>query len=115
MQSDLEQLTSFLVDTKLISAGDIEAAKELATTRKISLREALINEGKISEDDFQWLSRSCEILQLHAAIYAQKSEKAVPNRPKLFSVDILLKRFLVKNQERREVRCERLWSSCWTD
>lgn len=53
MQADLEQLINFLVDTKLISPDDIKQAQSLAQEKKLSLGDALVSAGKISEDDFR--------------------------------------------------------------
>jgi type IV pilus assembly protein PilB len=50
---DLEQLISFLIDTKLVSREDIKKAQALASEQNKTLSEVLINEGKISEDDFR--------------------------------------------------------------
>jgi len=53
MHADSEQLISFLVDTKMVSKDDLEMAKSLAEEQKKTLSEVLINNGKISEDDYR--------------------------------------------------------------
>jgi len=53
MNVDQEQLISFLIDTKLVSMEDIKKAQTLATEQNKNLSEVLMNEGKLSEDDFR--------------------------------------------------------------
>lgn len=53
MNFDQEQLISFLTDTKLVSKEDIVRAQAQAIEQDKNLSEVLINEGKISEDDFR--------------------------------------------------------------
>ncbi|MCX6713187.1 MAG: ATPase, T2SS/T4P/T4SS family, partial [Candidatus Vogelbacteria bacterium] len=53
MHADAEQLSSFLVDTKLVSKADVDKAQETALAQKKSLAEVLVSIGKISEDDLR--------------------------------------------------------------
>lgn len=53
MQTDLARLETFLVDSGLISRGDIAAAHEQAISRGQPLSDILISSGKISEDEFR--------------------------------------------------------------
>lgn len=53
MRVDLDQLKSFLLDSKLISKDDLEEAYQKSKEKKKSLADVLVSDGKISEDDFR--------------------------------------------------------------
>jgi type IV pilus assembly protein PilB len=53
MHADAEQLSNFLVDTKLVSKPEIEKAQAAALAQKKSLAEILVSENRISDDDFR--------------------------------------------------------------
>ena len=53
MRVDQEQLKNFLIDSKMVTAGDLLQTEAEATQKNISLGDVLISNGKISEDDFR--------------------------------------------------------------
>lgn len=53
MRYSTDQLKSFLLDTGLVSAEDIEKAEKKAEEKKRSLGDVLISDGKIPEQDFR--------------------------------------------------------------
>lgn len=53
MYIEEKQLKAFLLDSDLVSKAEIDAAEKEAKKRKSSVGEVLVNNGKISEDDFR--------------------------------------------------------------
>ncbi|HEY4506380.1 MAG TPA: GspE/PulE family protein [Candidatus Paceibacterota bacterium] len=52
MQLDLTQLKNFLLDSGLVTKKDISEAEEKAKEKGVSFDQIIMNEGKISEDDY---------------------------------------------------------------
>ena len=53
MQIDEEQLKKFILESKLVSKADFEAAAKLAEAKKQKIGNILLSEGKISETDLK--------------------------------------------------------------
>ena len=53
MHIEEKQLTSFILDSGLVSRTDVETALQEATARKQGIGEMLVNKGLISEDDLR--------------------------------------------------------------
>jgi len=55
MHVDEKELESFMVDSGLVSTGDIELARNEAKERNTSIGKILVNKGSLSEDDLRRL------------------------------------------------------------
>lgn len=53
MHVDDKQLKVFLLDSNLVSKSEVEGGEKEAKKRNISLSEALVNSGKLSDDDLR--------------------------------------------------------------
>ncbi len=53
MHIEEKQLTSFILDSGLVSRGDVESAEREVSSRGGSIGEMLVNKGLISEDDLR--------------------------------------------------------------
>jgi len=53
MNIDDEKIKEFVLDSSLVSRKDIDEAEKLSTRKEIDISEALVNQGKITEDDMR--------------------------------------------------------------
>lgn len=102
MQLDLNQLKTFILDSGLVSKKDLKEAEKKAETEDKTVGEILINEGKISEDDY----RRMQSYVLGVPFVNLKSQKIEPEILSLIPEPIARSHNIVafnKNEKELEV------------